>query len=264
MKILAVMGSPKGKGNGYKAVQLIEKRMNELGAVDFEYLFLKDTDLQPCKGCFACVTKGEDKCPLKDSRPEIERRMKEADGLIFSSPTYVLNVSGLMKNFIDRFAYTNHRPEFHRQKVMLITNSGGSGMKESLKAMGHVLGGMQVVSEVAVNTPPWPITEKAAARNERAVKAGAEKLYAGCRNTALPKPGLYGYVSFLIQKGIGIECREWLPADYAFYADKAYYYDTPISPVTKATAGVMTRFLFFIMKDMGPGTVKWPASGDKK
>jgi multimeric flavodoxin WrbA len=263
MKVLAIMGSPKGKGSGYKVVQLIEKRMKEAGSVDFEYLFLKDTGLQPCKGCFACVTKGEDKCPLKDGRAEIERKLLEADGLILSSPTYVLNVSWLMKNFIDRFAYTNHRPRFHRQKVLLVTNSGGTGGKTALAAMRHALGGMRVVREVSVNTPPWPITEKAAAKNERAVTEAAKKLYDACQDTALPKPGFYGYVSFLIQQRIGTECREWLPADYEFYKGKAYYYEASVSPAIKIVAGGMMRLLLFIMKDMGPGTVKWPVPENK-
>lgn len=110
MKVLAIMGSPKGKGSGYRVVQLVEKRMKELGHVDFEYLFLKDANLQPCKGCFVCVTKGEDRCPLKDDRERIQQQILESDGIILSTPGYVQNVSWLMKNFIDRFAYTNHRP----------------------------------------------------------------------------------------------------------------------------------------------------------
>jgi multimeric flavodoxin WrbA len=36
--------------------------------------------------------------------------MQEADGVIFASPGYTANVSGLMKNLMDRLAYTAHRP----------------------------------------------------------------------------------------------------------------------------------------------------------
>lgn len=58
MKALAIMGSPKGKCAGYKIVRRIEDRMKAMGDVEFEYLFLKDTNLQPCQGCFTCSTKG--------------------------------------------------------------------------------------------------------------------------------------------------------------------------------------------------------------
>ena len=37
MKIIAIMGSPRGKGSGYKIVKKIEERMMR-GRVDFEYL----------------------------------------------------------------------------------------------------------------------------------------------------------------------------------------------------------------------------------
>ncbi|CAJ37081.1 NAD(P)H-dependent oxidoreductase [Methanocella arvoryzae] len=60
MKIIAIMGSPKGKGSGYKVVRMVEERMKRKGEVDFDYVFLKDANLQLCKGCFACVTKGKE------------------------------------------------------------------------------------------------------------------------------------------------------------------------------------------------------------
>ncbi len=242
---------------------MIEQRMKERGEVEFEYLFLKDANLQPCKGCFACVTRGEDKCPLKDDRAKIGQMILASDGVILSSPGYVQNVSWLMKNFIDRFSWSNHRPLFHRQKVLLVANSGGAGLKETLTPMRIALGGARVVHELGVGTPPWPVTEKVASKNDRAVNEAAEKLYRACLDTSLPKPDLNSYVRFVAQQRIGMECREWLPADYEFYKGKAYYYDTQVSPVVKATAGIMLRFLFYVMKDMGPGTVKWPPREEK-
>ncbi|HEY3273936.1 MAG TPA: flavodoxin family protein [Methanocella sp.] len=263
MKILAIMGSPKGKGSGYKVVQLVEKRMKELGEVDFRYLFLKDANLQMCKGCFVCVTRGESKCPLKDDREKIEQEILSCDGIVLSTPGYVQNVSWLMKNFIDRFAYTNHRPQFHGQKVLLVANSGGSGLKEALVPMRIALGGTKNVHELGVGTPPWPVKEKVAAKNDRAVNTAAEKLYNACLETTLPKPGFSDYLRFIVQQRIGTECKEWLPADYEFYRGKAYYYEAPVSPAIKMAAGAMMRFVFFVMKDMGPGTVRWPVRDEK-
>ena len=134
MKILAVMGSPRGKGAGYKIVQKIEDRMKAMGNVEFEYLFLKDANLKLCTGCYTCMAKGEEKCSLKDDRPAIEQQLLAADGVILSSPMYVLNVSWLMKNFIDRFAYRNHRPRFHGQKVLIVVNMGGDNPKTAARS----------------------------------------------------------------------------------------------------------------------------------
>ena len=59
-------------------------------------------------------------------------------------------------------------------------------------------------------------------------------------------------------------CKEWVPADYEFYIGKTYYYETPINPVVKSAAGIITRFALWIMRDMGPGTVKWPAPENRQ
>ncbi|MBI5185151.1 MAG: hypothetical protein HZA01_05425 [Nitrospinae bacterium] len=39
---------------------MIEDCMEAMGGVEFEYLFLKDTDLKPCTGCYACMARGEE------------------------------------------------------------------------------------------------------------------------------------------------------------------------------------------------------------
>lgn len=232
--------------------------MKAMGTVEFEYLFLKDAGLRPCIGCFACVAKGEDRCPLKDGRAEIEKKLLEADGVILSSPGYVQNVSGLMKNFIDRFAYTNHRLRFFRQKVLLVANSGGSGLDRTLAAMRVALGGARIVHELGAGTPPWPQTAAAVARKERAVGAAAEKFYRACLDASLPSPSFNDYVRFLVQQRIGTECREWLPADFEFYDGREYFYEARIGPATKAAAKALVGIMMATMRNMGPSQVKWP------
>ena len=180
MKILAIIGSPRGKSSGYKIVRMIEDRMKSLGEVEFDYLFLKDAKLRPCLGCYACMALGEDKCPLRDDRAAIEGEMLAADGVILSSPVHVLNVSGLMKNFIDRFAYSNHRPRFHRQKILTLANTGGSGTRRTLSSLKNALGGGRVVRGLEIATPPWPQTLRAVAAKARAVDRAAKAFYRAC------------------------------------------------------------------------------------
>jgi multimeric flavodoxin WrbA len=262
MKILAIMGSPKGKGSGYKVVRKIEDRMKAMGDVEFEYLFLKDANLKPCTGCYTCMAKGEDKCPLKDDRAAIEQKLLATDVVILSSPLYVLDVSWLMKNFIDRLAYTNHRPRFHHQKVMTVVNMGGDSPKAALSLLRYALGGSRIVHELGVATPPWPQTERAVAKKERAIDAAAKKLHQACLDASLPAPTLKSLILFFLRQKIYLECRHYLPADLAFYRGKAYYYDTNINPIKAAAAKAVLGVMVNMMKDMGPGNVPWP--GRKK
>ena len=257
MKILAIMGSPNGKGAGYEIVRMIEDRLKAMGGVEFSYLFLKSANLKLCTGCYMCMAKGEDKCPLKDDRDEIEQMCLASDGIILSSPVHVANVSWLMKNFIDRFAYRNHRPQFHRQKVLTVVNMAGTD-KASLK---YTLGGSRIVHELAVATPPWPQTERAIAKKERAIDAAADKFYKACLDTSSPKPTFSTYVGFLMMQKLSLACRQYLPADYAFYNGKTYYFDTRVNPIKAAAAEAIVRIMVNIMKDIGPGNLPWPRGG---
>jgi multimeric flavodoxin WrbA len=47
--------------------------------------------------------------------------MHAADGVIFATPVYVMNVSALMKTFIDHFSYIYHRPRFFDKKALLLS-----------------------------------------------------------------------------------------------------------------------------------------------
>lgn len=253
-QVLAIIGSPKGKGNGYKAVKAVEEQIAKLGEVEFNYLFLRDVDLKPCIGCFACISRGEEYCPLKDDRQKIEEMISRCDGLILSSPGYVQNVSGLMKNFMDRFAYTNHRLRFFEKKVLLVAN-GGAGLEKTIEALSLAIGGPQVVAKLAYNSPPWPITDNAEAKNRDSIRRVAGEFNNALLDVSPPSPSMGDLMRFRFLKEVSQSCREWLPADYEFYRGKSrYHYEVQINPVKEAAVGVLVPLLMRLMKDMGPKT----------
>lgn len=260
MKIVAVLGSHKGMGSGYGIVRKIEDRMKAIGDLEFTYLFLKDANLKPCRGCYTCMAIGEEKCPLKDDRAAIEQELLAADGIILSSPVYVANVSGLMKNFMDRFAYTNHRPRFHRQKVLAVVNMAGNSKKETLSALKYLLGGSRTVHELAIATPPWPQTEREVADKERAIRDAANKFFRACLDSTMPAPTFSNYISFFSYQKLSRECRQYLTADYAFYDGKTYYYDTSVNPIKATVAKVIVDVVMNRMRGIRPGNVIWPVA----
>ncbi|HEY9246374.1 MAG TPA: flavodoxin family protein [Candidatus Methanoperedens sp.] len=263
MKIIAIMGSPRGKGSGYRIVKMIEDRMTAMGDVEFEYLFLKDANLKPCIGCYNCIARGEDKCPLRDDRAAIEQKLLAADGFILSSPVHMHSISWLMKNFMDRFAYLSHRPLFHRQKMLIVVNTSITGEKGALSTLKISLGhdrGARTVHELAIATPPWPQTERAVAGKKQAIDVAAKKFYLSCLDTSLPLPTFNSYMDFLIMQKFSLICRQYLPADYAFYNGKVYFFDAKVNPIKAAAAKAIVGIYIYMMKDMGPGNVSWPAT----
>uniref|UniRef100_A0A7V1EJ68 NADPH-dependent oxidoreductase n=1 Tax=candidate division WOR-3 bacterium TaxID=2052148 RepID=A0A7V1EJ68_UNCW3 len=131
MKILVTMGSPR-KGDSYQITKIFEEKMNALKKVEFKYLFLKEVNLEYCRGCCACMAKGEDFCPAKDITLKIREEMLKSDGAFFVSHVYAHQVTALMKNFIDHFSYIFHRPCFFDKVAIVISTTGGSGLKEVL------------------------------------------------------------------------------------------------------------------------------------
>jgi multimeric flavodoxin WrbA len=249
MKILAIIGSPKGKGSGYKVVTDIERYMKSIGDVEFEYLFLKDADLGLCRGCYRCAVAGEDQCPIKDDRAMIEEKILGADGIILSSPIHVMNVSWPMINFADRFMYTNHRPQFFSQKALIVANGITTmGPKKTLETMRMALGGIRIVHEMCVVTQPWPETRRIAIKNEKAVRDAAEKLYRACLDKNLPDPGFRDYLGFLILKSIYTDWKEHMPLDYEYYRGKEYFYEAKVGTATKLAAGAITSLVMRMIK----------------
>ena len=251
MKILAIMGSPKKKGNTYKATREVEERMKQMGNVEFEYSFLKDADLKMCSGCFNCVRKGEDLCPINDSRAEIENKMFDADGVILASPVYCENVSGIMKNFIDRFSFVFHRPRFFDQKLMVLATSAGGGLKETLDYLKKLqIWGFGTPVELSVITPPWPQSDALQKKNEKNISNAADEFYQKLQEGRQP-PNFMQYMHFRFLKETSK--LGYLPADLEFYKDKGeFFYDTNVSTLKKIFAPVVMKFAFFMMRDMEP------------
>lgn len=249
MKILAIMGSPRKKGNTYKLTKNVEEEMKQLGDVEFEYLHLKDANIQPCKGCSACIQKGGEFCPLMDDRDKIEEKIMDADGVILASPVYLMQVTGLMKNLIDRMAYICHRPRFFNQKAMIISTTGGLGLKETLNYLEFVAGGwgLNFVNKLGVKTPYWQ--KNSHKRNSGKIHKAAKTFYQTIESEKLPNPSLNDHLRFKFMKELSKNLKEYLPADYEFYKNEEnYYYDTKTNVLKKFTAGIIFKIAFYMMK----------------
>lgn len=207
MKILAIIGSPRSKGNTYKIVRRVEERMKKLGDVEFEYLYLKDADLKPCIGCSLCLLKGEERCPLKDDREAIEQKMLAVDGILLASPTYVMNVSALMKNFFDRMAYVSHRPRFFKP-ALIVSTTGALGAELTSFLLGLMAGswGFDVVAKVSALTPydgeayAQKDMKKYNPKLEKSLDKSSAKFYAALQQ-GRREPGTFAVAQFLLRRG---------------------------------------------------------------
>jgi multimeric flavodoxin WrbA len=109
LKIVAINGSHRGE-KGYTRF-LIDRLFSgavKAGAI-CEAIDLKNYRINPCIGCRKCHTTNHYlKCVFddKDDVHLIFDKMREADILVFATPVYIFNMTGLMKTFLDRITST--------------------------------------------------------------------------------------------------------------------------------------------------------------
>jgi len=100
VKILAVVGSARKK-NTYRLTEAVTGPIRKRKGMTVELIQLSDFNIKHCAGCDDyCEKTGE--CKTLDDMQKLYPKLKEMDVLIIGSPTYFWNVSGSIKNFMDR------------------------------------------------------------------------------------------------------------------------------------------------------------------
>jgi len=98
MNIIAIGGSPR-RGNTEFTLKRFLSQAEGLGHKT-ELVLLRERRVEHCTGCFVCDE--EMVCPLRDDMDFITERMERCDLIVFASPNYFNNVTGIMKDFFDR------------------------------------------------------------------------------------------------------------------------------------------------------------------
>jgi len=102
MKIIAFNGSPRAEQSTTNLmVSAFLTGAEEAGAIT-EQVFLSKKNIRYCLGCFTCWLKTPGTCIQSDDMGELIYKFLSADIVIFATPLYMDNVSGIMKNFMDR------------------------------------------------------------------------------------------------------------------------------------------------------------------
>lgn len=249
------MGSPRRNGNTHQVTRKVEEHLKKLGEVEFEYIYIRDYDLKQCLGCGSCFVKGEQTCPLNDDRAVLEGKMKQADGVIFTSPNYVFNVTGLMKNFIDRLGYICHRPRFFKNALILSTSGigAGSGMMKKSFQIAPMAWGFKIVENLDIVTEGDPqLRRENFQKDEKKIQKAAGKFYSAILD-GRPKPSIISMAIFLFsRREVSKLSDEYF--DYRYYHDHGwldgdayYFHDPEASFMKKKIAQILSKFMGILM-----------------
>ena len=246
LKILVLIGSPRNEESWtYKSIRLIEAKMVELQAVEFEYIFAQKIGIGFCDGCLKCVDVNESTCPEFGIIGPIAQKMDEADGLILGSPIHTFNITGLMKNFVEYFMYKRNRPSFFGKKAIVTATASGGGHTVVLDFLEQTANawGCDVVSRMGISSSQMlkpAYLAKVDAVTSNVARTFIEEINKG----ELGSPKFRHLMNFRAMQNMArnqknsVNNRYWQERDW-FEAE--YYTKVKINPFARMMAGYIAR-----------------------
>jgi multimeric flavodoxin WrbA len=252
-RVTAFVGSAH-KHNTYKAVVQFINNLQTLGDVEYEIVTLSNYKLGFCRGCRVCFEKGEEFCPLRDDRDILFDKIMASDGVIFATPNYCFDMTGIMKVFLDRFGFAIHRPRyFGKVFTSIITQgfSGGNKIVENLDFTANCLGFKTLKGSIVTGFDPK--TEKQQKKMDRDLAKQSMRFHALLSKPADSEPTLYQLMFFHVGRTTIKQEADPGSVDYKYYTDRSwlesdYYYPTCLGALKKATGNLLDRTVPMIQK----------------
>ena len=138
-----------------------------------ELVYLSDLNIGFCNGCRSCL-KNKGKCVKDDDMKDLFEKILSAKALVLGSPNYYYDVSGLMKNMIDRTFSSSYlgvgeytgvdwhgwRPLVGKKGALVITQAafGGEQAEETFKCFAEY-SGLTLVGTVIASCGSQPVTD---------------------------------------------------------------------------------------------------------
>lgn len=118
MKIVMLTGSPRKKGTS----ALLADRFMEGARENGHQVFRFDTAFKKVSGCRACdYCRGHNgECVRKDDMDALYEPLLAADLVVFVTPLYYFDMSGQLKNTVDRFYAIDRRLSEAPKEAMLL------------------------------------------------------------------------------------------------------------------------------------------------
>lgn len=135
MKVLMINGSPKAKGCTNRALEEIQKVLNE-EEVETEIIHIGNKVIRGCIDCNYCRKAGTTgKCVFHDEVNEAIEKLMNADGLIIGSPVYYSSPNGTLISFLDRMFHAAPYEAFAHKPGAAIVSARRAGTTASFDVL---------------------------------------------------------------------------------------------------------------------------------
>jgi multimeric flavodoxin WrbA len=253
MKAVLINGGARPKGNTDRVLARIAARLDREGIESTRFDLARE-DIRICRGCRLCFDKGETFCPLADDALKIFNALKDCDLIVVAGPIYVEDVSGLLKNWIDRMAFNCHRPALYRQKAFIVLQSGSGATNHATQTVSRALltWGARVVGTQKLVLGAQATAAEFPALYAKALDAGLAKAIDAAKRPA--SPSVIQLMAFCIQRRYYQTKANRDLADYAYWRDngwldsgRAWYCDAKIGAPRLALARLLGTFVAKLM-----------------
>lgn len=110
---LYISGSNR-KHNSYNFLKYLKREEDILFS-------LADLNIKYCIGCNACQSNKDNQCILQDDMKKTYDGIEKCNNIIIMSPIYMNQITGILKNVIDRFNPYCASEKLKKKKIFLIT-----------------------------------------------------------------------------------------------------------------------------------------------
>jgi len=136
MNKLFICGSNREK-NCYKILKDLKEEQDDI-------ISLAKKDMKFCLGCNVCQKGLEKYCVLNDYMQEVYPKILSSNQIIIASPIYMNQITGILKNFIDRFNpfLSNNALEGKKVYLILTGQMSEEENREEIKNIGNYFLGL--------------------------------------------------------------------------------------------------------------------------
>ena len=136
MRVLTISGSPRKKGGTTEIIGSLVRELEKssISLLKVKSVLLSKTKIRPCRACLKCKKEGH--CVVQsDDWSDIAGQMLKSDVIIIGSPVYFHDVSGPVKNLIDRSYSLWHKKLLKGKKVIPVAVCHEVGEDRTLDTM---------------------------------------------------------------------------------------------------------------------------------
>ena len=244
-KILVLSGSQQKKGAGAKSIEMFMSKFDSM-EYSFETVFLLDYNIASCRGCTVCFIK--EKCIIRDNVPSIVEKMKSSDGIIFVTPIYAMNISGLLKTFIDRISYMLHKPALYEKHSYIIITTDIGGYKPISFYLKYMMNAFGIYNTGSLGVISKHIKKDENYQNKisNLMTIEAKKFKYFLSRGKNYKPKFTQILRFNLWKTSAIMKKDYYPGDYQYWEekkwlDREYYYPVKTNLVQKILLNIIQK-----------------------